>query len=233
MRAVSRTRRWRLLTCVITAAVVTGCGGATPPAGSPGPSDDAHVTPRPDPTPTPEPGPWTSGWPEGGLDVSWEVLRDLQVELFDACYDGTPVPGAAPYAGAVHPLVVFDMNNAWLAYDVGINEGFRTSGWPWPSPIQLVVCARSEEKTAGSCGTYKSDDGSTGEVIRHQDTMTLSVVVAATGKALQKKVIKNPAPKCPAKVWVAKGTESFFVKNPVTPEQVDTYARSVSKQPVE
>lgn len=226
MDAVSRSRRRQLLICVLAVVVLAGCGASSPSA------TPRQITPRPEPTPTPEPSPWSSGWPEGGLDVNWEVERDLRLELFDACYGGTPVPGAAPYAGEVHPLVVFDMNNGWLAYDVDINEGFRTSGWPWPSPIQLVVCYDSADKKAGTCGLYKTEAGEVGEVVRYQDKVTVRVVVAATGKVLQKKVLTSATPKCPgAKFWTT-GAWGWKLKNPVTPEQINKYATAVSKQQV-
>lgn len=218
MDGALRSRRWQLLACAITVVMLAGCGGASSPSGTP----LARITPRPE-TPTPEPGPWSSGWPVPGHDARIEV----ELRLFDACYAGKPVPGAAPYAGKVHPLVVFDMNNGWVA-DVDINQDFLSSGWPWPSPIQLVVCSRSEEKTVASCGTYKTEAGEVGEVVRYQDTMTLRVIVAQTGKALQEKVLKNPAPKCPKSLVVPKGFE-WNLKNPVTAEQVNTYATAVSE----
>jgi len=227
MCAVSRFRRRLLLVCVMAGAVLAGCGGASSPPGTP-----RHATPRPEPKPSPEPSPWSSGWPGGGLDANWDVLRDLQGELFDTCHAGTPVPGAAPYAGKVHPLIVMDMNNAWLAYDVDINQEFRASGWPWPSPIQLVACYRSEDKKAGSCGPYKTEAGEVGEVIRYRETMTIRVVVAATGKVLQKKALTSATPKCPgAKFWTT-GTWGWTLKNPVTADQISTYITAVSKQQV-
>jgi hypothetical protein len=228
MRAASRSRRWKLLACAIAGVVLAACSGGSSPSGTPRP-----ITPRPEPTPTPEPSPWSSGWPEGGLDQNWEVLRDLQGELFSACYDGTPVPGAAPYGGKVHPLVVVDMNNGWLAYDVEVNEGFRVGGWPWPTPIQLVVCARHDEKVVGSCGLFKTEDGEVGEVVRSQDKVTFRVVVAETGKTLQTKVLSSPAPKCPGTKFWTTGNWGWTLTNPVSVEQIDKYAMAVSKQKVE
>ncbi len=215
---------------VLAMMVLTGCSGASSPLSTAPLSHPVPITPGPEPTPTPKPSPWSSGWPEGGLDVNWEVKRDLETELSYACWDGTPVPGAAPYAGQVHPLVVMDMDSAWMA-DVDINQDFVSTGWPWPSPIQLVVCARSEEKVVGSCGSYKSEGGVVGEVVPYQETMTLRVIVVATGKALQKKVIKNPVAKCPKTVALNLIGE-WAVRNPVTPKQVNAYAMTVSKQAV-
>ncbi len=228
MSAASRSRRRQLLVGIIAGVVLAGCGGASSPTSTP-----RHITPRPEPTPTPEPSPWSSGWPEGGLDENWDVLRDLQGELFDACYAASPVPGAAPYAGKVHPLVVVDMDNAWLAYDVAINEDFRSNGWPWPSPIQLVVCAHHDEKVVGSCGLYKTEDGEVGEVVRYQDKVTFRVVVAETGKDLQTKVISSPAPKCPGTKFWTTGAWGWKLMGKVTDEQTNQYVAAVLKQQVE
>jgi hypothetical protein len=221
-----------VLISVIAAVVLVGCSGAPAPAGTP--QSVARITPHPEPTPTPEPRPWTSGWPAGGLDANWEVLRDLQGGLWDTCYKGTPVPGSAPYAGTVHPLVVMDMDNAWLAYDVDINADFRESGWPWPGPIQLVVCADhlQDAKKIGSCGFYTTEDGKVGEIIRYQDGVSVRVVRADTGKTLQTKVLLGSVPKCPgAKLWVT-GNWGWTLTDKVTPGQIDEYATAVSKQPV-
>jgi hypothetical protein len=128
------------------------------------------------------------------------------------------------------PLVVMDMNNAWVA-DVDIHQDFLSKGWPWSSPIQLVLCARSEKKMVGSCGTYTSEGGIVGEVVRRQEVMTVRVIVAATGKELQKRVIKSAAAKCPRTLTVAIMGE-WAVWNEVTPAQINDYARAVSKQKV-
>lgn len=150
--------------------------------------------------------------------------------LVKACNDGTPVPGAAPYAGSVHPLLVFDMYPGHLA-GVAINRGSdRSFGWSWASPLQLVVCVERDEKRVGSCGLYKSGD-EVHEVIRKQATATIRVIEAATGTTLQQKVLKNAAPKCPKKFWTS--SDYWVLVDSVTDEQVDPYAVSVSTQPVE
>ena len=227
MCSLSRSRRWKLLACAIAGVMLAACSGGSSPSGAP------RITPPPEPTPTPEQSPWSSGWPKGGLDENWEVLREIEGELWSACYDGTPVPGAAPYGGKVHPLVVVDTNNAWLAYDVEINEGFRVGGWPWPTPIQLVVCARHDEKVIGSCGLYKTKDGEVGEVLRSRDKVTFRVVVAETGETLQTKVVSAPAPRCPNKLWAwTPADRGWTLTNPVSVEQIDKYATAVSKQEV-
>jgi hypothetical protein len=129
-----------------------------------------------------------------------------------------------------------DMNNGdlsgqtWGSPEVDTNQDFLSSGWPWPSPIQLVVCARSEDTKAGSCGLYKTEAGAVGEVVRHRETMTLRVVVAATGKLLQKRVLTSVIPKCPKKVSLPVG--QWYVESTVTDEQVNDYVTKVSRQPV-
>ena len=217
MRAVSGSRWWRLVTCATAAAVLAGCGASTAaPTWTP-----AMFSEEPSPEPT-EPGPWSSGW-GGGVDT-WEGgVRDA---LVAACKDATPVPGAAPYAGAVHPLLVVDMDD-WSLANVAINRDFPGAyGWSWPSPIQLVVCATRQEKRVSSCGLYKSGNKSY-EVIRKQGRATIRVIEAATGKMLHKKVLTNPAPRCPKKFTTTPGY--WVLVEPVTDEQVDKYATSLSK----
>jgi hypothetical protein len=141
-----------------------------------------------------------------------------------------PVPGAAPYAGSVHPLLVVDMDNWWLA-DVAINRDFPGPyGWSWSDPIQLVVCVTRHEAKAASCGLYKSG-GELYEVIRKEDRATLRVIEAATGRTLQKEVLTNAAPKCPKKFMTTPG--DYVLEKPVTDAQVNRYATSVSKQPAD
>ena len=139
------------------------------------------------------------------------------------------MPGAAPYAGSVHPLLVIDMDD-WSTIDVAINRGFPYPIWSWPSPIQLVVCVTRQEKKVGSCGLYKSGS-EVHEVIRKQGRATVRVIEAATGRALQKKVLTNAAPKCPKKFTATPGY--WVLVEPVTDKQINRYAGSVSKQPAD
>jgi hypothetical protein len=200
--------------------LLAACGGASPTTPTTTP---VAYTPRP----SPSSGPWSSGWggwygsvPDGGVTEY----------LVAACSDGTPVPGAAPYAGSVHPLLVIDMYPGQLAY-VAINRDFPGPyGWSWASPLQLVVCVERDEKRVESCGQYKSGS-EVHEVYRDQATATIRVIEAVTGEVLQQKVLKNPAPKCPKKFWTTSG--NWVLVDPVTDEQVDTYATSVSTQSVE
>jgi hypothetical protein len=221
MGAVSGRRRWQLLVCVIAAAVLAGCSGGPPatPRWTP-----VWYSPEPSPEPT-EPSPWSSGW--GGWEDTWD--GGVTDALVAACRDGTPVPGAAHYAGSVHPLLVVDMDD-WSMADVPINRDFPGAGalgWSWPSPIQLVVCAVRQEKRVDSCGLYKSGK-ELYEVIRKQGRATIRVIEAATGKTLQKKVLTNPAPRCPKRFTTAPGY--WVLVEPVTDKQINRYATSVSKQ---
>jgi len=211
------------LAVALVVMVLAGCSGTPPPSVAP-------ATPRstPRPTPTPGPSPWSSGWPLHGYDAS---AVDAESALRAACSDGTPVPGAAPYAGKVHPLIVVDQQGHWSGFD--INQEFPWSPWSWPSPIQLLVCVpANDEKQVGSCGSYKNEAGEVGEVLRYKDSVTVRVVVAETGKTLQKKVLANPAPKCP-KNFTVTGNFEWRIIDEVTAEQVNEYATAVSTQQVQ
>lgn len=209
------------LAVALAMIVLAGCGGTSPPSVAP-------ASPTSAPTPTPAPSPWSSGWPLHGSDAS---AVDAESALRAACSDGTPVPGAAPYAGKVHPLIVVDQQGHWSGFD--INHGFPWSPWSWSSPIQLVVCVpANDEKKVGSCGTYKNEAGEVAEVFRYKDSVTVRVVVAATGKALQRKVLANAAPKCLKDFWVS-GTDGWQIIDEVTAEQVNEYATAVSTQKVQ
>jgi hypothetical protein len=211
--------RTRLLHCAL-ATLLAACGGASP--ASPTAAPATHT-----PLPSPSPGPWSSGWggwsgsvPDGGVTEY----------LVATCNDGTPVPGAAPYAGSVHPVLVMNMDEWDFAY-VAINRDFPGPyGWSWASPLQLVVCVEREEKRVGSCGLYKSGN-EVREVFRDQATATIRVIEAATGETLQEKVLKHAAPKCPKKFTATPGY--WVLVDPVTDEQIDEYATSVSTQQVE
>lgn len=193
------------LLVVLMAMVLAGCSGA------PGTSVAlAEPTATPTPTPEPTPSPW---W-------KWAAA---------VCAHGTPVPGAAPYAGDLHPLIVYDAADE---FGFDINEDLPDGAWPWQSPIQLVLCAHHEQVKASSCGRYKTSDGAIGELKRFQDKVTVRVVAATTGKVLQKKVLSHPIPKCPKKVTFYGLIPTWEITTEVTNEQIDAYATGVSKQAV-
>jgi hypothetical protein len=192
------------LLVVLAIILLAGCSGA------PGASVAlAEPTATPTPTPEPTPSPW---W-------KWASA---------ACVRGTPVPGAAPYAGGLHPLIVYDAADE---FGFDINADLPDGAWPWQSPIQLVLCAHHEKLKATSCGLYKTEDGQIGKVVRYQDKVTVRVVVAQTGKVLQKKVMTHPIPKCPKTITYTL-VPTWEVTNEVTNEQIDAYATGVSKQAV-
>jgi hypothetical protein len=199
-------------------ALLAGCSGAEPAA-------PARTAP-PSLAPSPSPGPWSSGWM--GFVSMWDGgVPDV---LMKTCDDGTPVPGAAPYAGAVHPLLVMD-EDQWDFANVDVNRDFPGAyGWSWPSPLQLVLCVTRDDKEVGSCGLYTSG-GKVHEVTRDEARATIRVVEAATGATLQTKVLKNAAPKCPKTFTSTPGY--WVLVDPVTDEEVDTYAATVTTQPVE
>jgi hypothetical protein len=170
------------------------------------------------PTPTPEPTPA----PE---------------EALVAACDGTPIPWAAPYAGKVHPVVVVDPEGFSASYS--INEKWRDA--KWTSPVQLVVCVPDGTEASaqvGSCGRWKrQSDGMWGELIQYRYKSTIRVVVAETGKTLQRKALYGSVPPCgdaPEDQWSISNMNEdppwqlFGVE--VTPAQISSYATAVSTQ---
>lgn len=181
--------------------------------GSPGTS-----APTPTPTPTPVPVP-------------------TEETLVAACY-GSPVPGAAPYAGKIHPLVVVDTALDGIDETYAINK--KWLGDKWPSPIQLVVCA-PDGQDAGervrSCGrSWKRTDGVTGELLVYKYKSKIRVVVAETGKNLQSKTLFGSVVPC---IGGKYSLLDLDLKPPwkkfgfeVTDKQVNQYATAVSEQKV-
>lgn len=180
------------------------------------PSPEPTATATPEPTPTPDPAD----------------------ELAAAC-EGTPVPWAAPYAGKLHPLVVVDTEGITASY--AINKKWRNG--TWTSPIQLVVCVPDPTAASvkvGSCGRWqRQSDDVGGELLQYRYRSTIRVVVAETGKTLQKKVLNGSIPPCgdaPEDQWsipdMGEDPPWHLFGVEVTPAQVNTYATTVSKQPV-
>ncbi len=232
MDPASRFRYRRLLVGAVIAATLAGCSGAPSPS-LPTPMPVATLSALPTPTPAPTPS--------------------AEDQLAAAC-DGTPVPWAAPYAGDVHPLVVID--TGWLytlvtvldrqpqAEDIvrhwyPINEKWLNGAWTGPM-IQLIVCdpGNTDAVKVDSCGTYtRKGDGVTGRLLRWKWTAKIRVVVARTGETLQTKVISGAVDTCPGTYSSAYGDLSGdppwkLRPHEVTVEQVNAYARTVSRQPV-
>ena len=152
-------------------------------------------------------------------------------DLVNAC-GGTPVPGAAPYAGTVHPLVVvaggqisvaaFTINGKWV-------------GGLWPGPVQLVVCVDAETAAqVASCGSYtRGSDGASGEVLAYTYSQAVRVYVATTGKWLQSQTFTGSAPTCAQTLSVA-GPPPWKIYGPhVSADTINTYATQVSTQTVQ
>jgi hypothetical protein len=170
------------------------------------------LTPTPEPTPAPE-------------------------EALVAACNGTPIPWAAPYAGKVHPVVVVDPEGLSSSY--AINEKWRDA--KWTSPIQLVVCVPDGTEASvkvGSCGRWKrQSDGVWGELIQFRYKSTVRVVIAETGKTLQRKALYGSVPPCgdaPQDQWsipdMSKDPPWHLFGVQVTPAQINSYATTVSTQ---
>lgn len=210
----------------IIAILLTGCGSA-----SVSPSPVATTAPTAAPTVTVAPTPFVELTPTptlclvinpDGSQVQCGYATEAPTvaptptpvplptddELIAACAAGTPIPEAAAYTGAVHPLVVVwasDENNQWIPDISGDTSGGLSydidSKWldgSWPGPIQLVVCVGLDQNVKlDSCGTYqRQSNGVTGSVIRYKIGELVRIVVAATGKTLMSKTFYGTLPTC-------------------------------------
>jgi hypothetical protein len=199
-----------ILASLAIAVLLAGCGANPSPSAGQG-------TQKPTPTvPTHSPG-----------------NRPTNIELARACGDGYPIPEAAEYAGAVHPLVIVLRDDV---SDWRIDQPLITNNAPkygidtrwaddsWPGPIQLVVCLdQTGSVEAGSCGMalYR---GVTGQVVQYKYVDAIRVVVASTGRTLQSDTLYGSVVACDS-TWRIYGDHPD--------QQVNAYATSVSTQPVE
>jgi hypothetical protein len=184
---------------------------------------DPSCSPKPTPTPTPTPKP-----------------TPLPEEALVAACDGEPVSWAAPYAGKVHPLVVVDTEGFSASY--AINNNWRDN--KWTSPVQLVVCVPDGTEASvkvGSCGRWKRQgDGVWGELVQYRYKSTIRMVIAETGKTLQRKALYGSVPPCGNAPQDQYSIPDMNEKPPwhlygveVTPAQVNKYATAVSTQKVQ
>lgn len=156
--------------------------------------------------------------------------RPNVADLVSSC-GGTPVPGAAEYAGTVHPLVV--VSGGRLASPLDIN--LKWLNGLWPSPLQLVVCLDAELAVrVESCGSYtRGSDGVVGEVIGYQYAQALRVVVATTGRTLQSRTFYGMTPVCADTLSVLGPPPWKIYGDHVSADTINQYATSVSTQPVQ
>jgi len=219
------------LAVTLAVMVLAGCAGTptvwqveTPTPSVARASPTSAATPDA-PTPTPQPTPKPTPPPE---------------EALVAACDGEPVSWAAPYAGKVHPLVVVDPEGFSASY--AINKKWRDE--KWTSPIQLVVCVpdgTEDSVKVGSCGRWKrQSDGVWGELIKYRYKSTIRVVIAETGKTLQRKALYGSVPPCGNAPQDQYSIPDMNEKPPwhlygveVTPSQVQKYATEVSTQKVQ
>ena len=199
------------------------------PTASPMPSPTA--SPTPSPTASPTPSPTASPTPSPTASPTPVATAD---ELAAAC-DGSAVPGAARYAGRVHPLVVVDSWRTIDADSYGINTKWAADAWP--GPIQLVLCVEPVQHPVrvGSCGRYKRvTDGKVGQVNRFRYAQVVHVVVASTGKTLQSKTLYGKPPACGRKVALTSAPPPWRIYGgDVTDGAVNTYAAATSRQKVQ
>jgi hypothetical protein len=190
------------------------------PAGllaTPAPTDAPTEAPTPEPTPviTPAPGFAT---PE---------------ELAAVCA-GTPIPLAAKYAGAHHPVVLIDNSDpAYAHLDASYTTNSVYLDDPFNTEIQLVLCVGKPVyvKFGASCGTYKRvSDGKIGNVYRYKHQTTITVRVAQTGKKLTARTLYGSVATCGQQVMITSAPPPWGIYGAaVTPEQIDAYGKSVAK----
>ena len=200
---------------LVMAILVTACSAApassprasfVPPASSPAlpntpaPSPAASATSAPTIAPTPTASPTPTPIPTA------TPLPPITAEQLAAACNGTPVPGAAPYAGTIHPLVVLGKNGLpeWTVDGIGQKYSYtyainnRWFNGSWDGPIQLVVCPSDPQtQKLSSCGSYTRSDGVVGQVIPYRYFVIVKVIIARTGKLLQSKTFYGgKAPDC-------------------------------------
>ena len=230
-RLPSGVRRTAATWLVIAAFGVAGCtsaaqapGGSASSPAQPGASTAAGPTPNvtlslPTEEPTPTPVPTMAG--------------PTAADLLNACANAA-VPLAAAYSkGRTHPLVVVDNADPEIPAMGEFDINSKWSDDLWATPIELVVCVSADKlKSAGSCGTYqRASDGKIGQVIKYRHTLTISVIVASTGKRLQTKVLYGPIPNCDQSETVTSANPPWPIYGSlVSADAVNSYAEAVARQ---
>jgi len=129
-----------------------------------------------------------------------------------------------------------------LSVSYAINKKWRDD--KWASPIQLVVCVPDGTEASvkvGSCGRWKRQgDGVWGELVQYRYKSTIRMVIAETGKTLQRKALFGSVPPCGNAPQDQYSIPDMNEKPPwhlygveVTPAQVNKYATAVSTQKVQ
>jgi hypothetical protein len=217
---------WLVLALFGTAACTSQAAQSPSGSASKAPTASSSAAPTPNVTlslPTEGPTPTAEPTAEGLVAGS----------LLAAC-GNTPAPLAAAYSkGRSHPLVVVDdATSGWRTMG-GYDINSKWTGGLWPTPIELVLCVGADKtKSAGSCGLYKrGSDGKIGSVVKTRHTVTVTVIVAQTGKRLQTKVLLGPIPNCDASEMVSSGNPPWPIYGSlVSTEAINSYAEAVSRQ---
>ena len=203
---------------LVCSDIVSSATGSPAPTASPTPFPTASPTPVATASPTPS-------------STASPLPVATAAELAAAC-DGSAVPGAARYAGRVHPLVVVDSWGTIDADSYGINTKWAVDAWP--GPIQLVLCVEPVQHPVrvGTCGTYKRvNGGKVGQVNRFRYAQVVHVVVASTGKTLQSKTLYGKPPACGRKVALTSAPPPWRIYGGDVPDgAVNTYAAATSRQ---
>jgi hypothetical protein len=218
----------------LAVALVSGCssGGGLLSSSSPGTPRSTtppgllatpEATETPTEAPTPEPTPVVTPLP--GFATP---------EQLAAVCAGTPIPLAAKYAGAHHPVVMID--NSDPAY-VHLDSSYTTNSVylddPFNIEIQLVLCVGKPAyaKFGASCGQYKRvSDGKIGSVYRYKHQTTITVRVAQTGKKLTARTLYGTVATCKDRVMITSAPPPWGIYGAaVTPAQIDAYGLSVAK----
>ena len=127
-------------------------------------------------------------------------------EVIDACTKGTPIPQAAAYGGSLHSAIFAteydptDWTPGWFV-SAGPLQPDQSSAL-----VQLIICRSIAKQTVHTCGVYTRTDGVAGDVYLTQETDTIAIVIAQTGKTLESKLFTGAEPDpsdCPSDYSIA------------------------------
>jgi hypothetical protein len=222
-----------------------GCSSASTPTPTPTPTPTATPTPTPTATPTPTPTATPTATPTPtptAVPTPTPRPEPTVAELVAACAKGTPIREAVPYAGTTHSYLTGQASKddpAWSFTEFG-NDHTTTDYVPGDlakkgmSPLQLVICEYDNAplKSGGSGDyCYYSGGGSQLQVTLFQDSETVRILVATTGKTLESKTF-IASDTCPATMARPNdGSTTTSYTNSVDGSAVGNWETSFTKLP--
>ena len=210
-----------------------GCSSASTPTPTPTvtPSPSVTITATASPTATPTPTPTAVPTPTPRPEPT-------VAELTAACAKGTPIREAVPYAGTTHSYLTGQASKddpAWSFTEFG-NDHTTTDYVPGDlakkgmQPLQLVICEYDNAPLkVGGGYCYYSGGGSQLQVTLFQDSETVRILVATTGKTLKSKTF-IASDTCPA-TMPNDGSTTGSYTNSVDGTAVGNWETSFTKLP--